>query len=89
VNLRRRAFRIRALLPLAGHPCSIAGDQCTVLGEQFSIPALGESVVTEGRVPHDSLAERVRSWLAADEVAAASAYQHAFVAAGGGLRDLP
>ena len=58
VNVRRRAFSAPPgsgrLLPLAGHPSSIAGDQGTgprarsqSSREQISIPALGESVVTE------------------------------------------
>ena len=58
VNVRRRAFSAppasRRLLPLAGHPSNIAGDQGTgprarsqSSREQISIPALGESVVTE------------------------------------------
>src|ERR1019366_6895294 len=56
-------LRIRALLPLAGHPSSIAGHQGTVehghghLGKLSPSPPSGRSVVTEGRVPHDSLAD--------------------------------
>jgi hypothetical protein len=47
-----------------GHQSSIAGHQGTVeqghshLGKLSPSPPSGRSVVTEGRVPHDSLAER-------------------------------
>jgi hypothetical protein len=53
-------LRIRALLPLAGHSSSIAGHQrtVTVTSGRSPSPPSGKSVVTEGRVPRDSLAER-------------------------------
>jgi hypothetical protein len=56
-------LRIRALL-LAGHPPSISGPQGAVehghrhIGKLSPPPSSGKSVVTEGRTPHDSSAER-------------------------------
>jgi hypothetical protein len=59
-------LRIRASLPLASHPSSIAGHLGTAghgrshLGKLSPSPPSGSQKLLKGRVPHDSLADRVR-----------------------------
>src|SRR5206468_1599709 len=67
VNVRRRAFSgtsgsgrsCRSPVTCPASPATRPrSSTVTVIWGIVSIPALGESVVTGGRVPHDSLAER-------------------------------